>query len=168
MKVRFKAGPYDEQMSRVGGTLKGNLTPLKEKCPEGLIVYVLDAGWGRRVEQDEQAAKLLVDLVAPPGHAEIRNLSLWPGAAMLSLHRLDPSDLTAENVQNWLTKLTSFVEHLENLPPPEQSAEESRWDNALRGDRKLIYKIAWLILGSILLLTTIVILGGLWLAIRLN
>ena len=87
---------------------------------------------------------------------------------MLSLHRLDPSDLTAENVQNWLTKLTSFVEHLENLPPPNQPAEESRWDNALRGDRKLIYKIAWLILGSILLLTTIVILGGLWLAIRLN
>ncbi len=166
MKVRLRAGPYDEKLSKVGGYMKGDLTALKEEAPEGLIVYTLDEDWGRRILKDEKAAGLMFELLNPQDHTEIRNLSLWPGGAMLTLHRLNPANFTAQNVKNWFTKLADWVERLESLAPSERPAEASKWDNYLRGDRKRIFKIGLIIVLIIVLLTTISILGILWLLIR--
>lgn len=166
MKVRLKAGPHDQLLAKAGNRLNDDLNGLTEESPEGLVVYVYDVEWGRRFLRDDSATALLVELLSPLGFNEMRNLSLWPGGAMLSLHRLDPENLNAENVKNWLTRLADLLEHLERLPPPEQEALESKWYSALRGDRRLIYKIAWGSLASFLLFIAVLIVCGLWLSIR--
>lgn len=115
MKVRLRVGPYNQRISKVGDHQKDDLTALTEASPEALITYAHDVGWGLQILNDEKDTGLLLELLTSRDQFEIRNLSLWPGAVMLSLHRLNPADLTAENVKNWLTRLTDWLERLESL-----------------------------------------------------
>lgn len=165
IKARLRAGQYDQQLSSIGSRLNGDMSTLTEGIPESLIAFSFDADWGRRIMKDKQAAELFIELLTPLGQTEVRNLSLWPGGAMIDLHRLNPADLTTMNVKNWLSLLADWLERLEGLPPPERLAVGNRWD-ALRGDRKRIITIGLAILVSVLFLITILILGLIWLLIR--
>ena len=165
MSVRFKAGSYDQRMAKIGDNLKGKLISLKEEAPAGMIAYAHEAEWGHRILRDEQATSLMLELITPHDHGELRNLSLWPGAAMLSLHRLDPANITTENINHWLIGLVNWLERLESLPPPKRQAGGSIWDRMLRGNRKMISYIATIILLLFLLLVAVLILGVVWLLI---
>ena len=166
IQARLKAGVLDERLAGLGDRFKGELTGLREEAPEGLMVYVHDPEWGRRILKDRDVSEGLARLVRPGDQTEMRNLSLWPGAAMLSLHRVHPGHLTGDNIKQWLTGLADWLKRLESLDPPDILAEVSKWDDYLRGDRKKIFKNAVLIVVGILGLVTLLILGILWLLIR--
>ena len=166
LKVRLRAGRQDDRFSSMTDRFKGELSRLDQDAPEGLTVLAHDAEWGRWILRDEKAAAMLSDLLRPLGQQEIRGLSIWPGSAMLTLRRLQPQDLTAENVRGWLNLLAAWLERMERLPPTEHPAPENKWDHHLRGDRLGIKRTAYKIVFGFLLFITMTILGILWLLLR--
>jgi hypothetical protein len=166
LKVRLRAGRRDKSLAPLTARFKGELTSLDQDAPEGLTVLAHDADWGRWALRDEKAAEMLSELLQTGGSYEIRSLSIWPGGAMLTLRRLDPCDLTTENIRAWLNLLAAWLERLESIPPTERPAPENKWDAHLRGDRLGIKRTAYLIVFLFLLFITLTILGILWLLLR--
>jgi hypothetical protein len=166
LKARLRAGLSDENLRYFSDRLKGDLTRLDTAGAKGLTVFSFDADWGARALQDEKSAKLMSDLLHPKGQMEIRGLSIWPGGAMLTLRRLDPEELTPENIRTWMTLLAEWLDRLESLPPPERSAPDSKWYACLRGDRSRIRKLAYIIVFLFLFFITLLILGILWFLLR--
>ena len=166
LKVRLRAGRRDERLAPLTARFQGDLTNLDQDAPEGLTVLAHDADWGRWALRDGKAADLLSQILQPKGQQEIRGVSIWPGGAMLTLRRLDPQDLTPENVRAWMDLLTACLDRLESMPPTEHPAPENKWDAHLRGDRLGIKRTAYKIVFLFLVFITLTIVGILWLLIR--
>ncbi|PIE28800.1 hypothetical protein CSA57_12270 [candidate division KSB3 bacterium] len=148
--VRLGAGLADRTVDAVNKRLQPGTFLLDELKERGVGVRGTDKEWSERAVKNHAIADEFVYLVTENPLGGIRSLTILPGQIKLTMRRIKLSSVTHEQIQDVMASLMRLAQAIETLPPPTVVEKMTAVEKLLRGDRKKLKKLAYLILAVVL------------------
>jgi hypothetical protein len=125
-----------------------------------ISIFSLDERWGRELLDDPLAKGVILRLTAVQPGFEFRNLLFQPEAIHFQVHHISVSNITPENLRDWMYELLDLIKIAESLPAPSVAATASSLERKARLSRSdFTLPIAGITCGIIGLFTVLLIVG---------
>jgi hypothetical protein len=153
LQTRLSVDEPDKMTTAIASGI--NRHPLTSTDPalSGLRVFALDEAWTRSLLADRRTPSLLQRLIKFEGTFLVRQVQLLPGSFVLRLHysrKLFGVEIEPDQARQWFEDLAALADIAEALPPPQETAQASPLEQALRTRRKDIGRWAFIILFGVL------------------
>ncbi len=165
--VRLGVGLADRTADAVNKRLQPGTFLLDELKERGVGVRGTDKKWSERAVRNHAIADEFVYLVKENPLGALRSLAILPGQIKLSMRRINISSVTNEQIQELLASLTRLAQAVEALPSPTVVENMTAVEKMLRGDRRNLKKLAYLILAVLLGVFSIPVIAAIYFFLHL-
>ncbi len=160
--VRLGVGLADRTADAVNKRLQSGTFLLDELEERGVSVRGTDKKWSERAVRNHVIADEFVYLVKENPLGALRSLAILPGQIKLSMRRINISSITNEQIRELLASLTRLAQAVEALPSPTVVENMTAVEKMLRGDRRNLKKLAYLILAILLGVSSIPVIAAIY------